>query len=114
MNVHGLGETQHFHGLKVSPQINSLGKNCIFKVEKYDKHLVNQVTRLNIINSEPTDTLGFFFFSCFFKNLSVIDLQCCVNFCCTAVIQLYIYIHSFSYQLNKKGDNILAILLSQF
>ena len=61
VNVHGLGETQHFHGLKASSQINSLGKNCIFKVEKSGKHLAKQITRVNIINSEPTDTLDFFF-----------------------------------------------------
>ena len=61
VNVHGLGETQHFHGLKVSSQINSLGKNYIFKVEKSGKHLAKQITRVNIINSEPTDTLDIFF-----------------------------------------------------
>lgn len=61
MNVHGLGEIQHFYGLKVSSQINSLGNNCILKVEKSGKHLAKQVTRVNIINSEPTDTLDFFF-----------------------------------------------------
>ena len=29
-------------------------------MEKSDKHQANKVTRVNI-NSEPTDTLGFFF-----------------------------------------------------
>ena len=29
----------------------------------------------------------------FFSNWSIVDLQCFVNFCCTAVIQLYIYIY---------------------
>ena len=28
---------------------------------------------------------------------SIVDLQCCINFCCTAVTQLYAYIHLFSY-----------------
>ena len=60
LNVWGLEETRHFHGLKISSQVNSLGKNYIFKVEKSDKHQAKQVTRVNI-NSEPTDTLGFFF-----------------------------------------------------
>ena len=67
LSVWGLEETQHFHGLKISSQVNSLGKNYIFKVEKSDKHQAKQVTRVNI-NSEPTDTLGFFF-SCFLKNV---------------------------------------------
>ena len=61
VNIHGLGETQHFHGLKISSQINSLGKNYIFKVEKSGKHQAKQVTRVNITNNEPTDTLDFFF-----------------------------------------------------
>ena len=67
VDVHGLGETQHFHRLKVSSQINSLEKNCILKVEKSGKHLAKQVTRVNIINSEPISILDFF--SCFFKYL---------------------------------------------
>ena len=102
----GLGEASHFHRLKVSSLINSLGKSCIFKVEKSGKHQAKQVTRVNITNNEPTDTLGIF--SCFFKNvfyLSIADLQCCVNFCCIAVIQLYIYIHSFSCKFNRQGEN---------
>ena len=28
---------------------------------------------------------------------SMVDLQCCINFCCTVKWQLYIYIHSFLY-----------------
>ena len=90
----GLGEAWHFHRLKVSSLINSLGKSCIFKVEKSGKHQAKQVTRVNITNNEPTDTLGIF--SCFFKNvfyLSIADLQCCVNFCYSVVI--VIHIHTF-------------------
>ena len=55
------------------------------------------------------------FFSCFFKNLfylSIADLQCCVNFCYSAVIQLYIYVHCFSYKLNKQGDSVQPFLSS--
>ena len=103
----GLGEAWYFHRLKVSSLINSLGKSCIFKVEKSDKHQAKQVTRVNITINEPIDTLGIF--SCFFKNLvylSIADLQCCVNFCYSGVIQLYIYILSFSYKLNKRDDNV--------
>ena len=37
-------------------------------------------------------------------HLSIVDLQC-VNFCCRAMIQLYRYIHYFSYKLNQ-GENI--------
>ena len=33
VNVWGLGETWHFHGLKIFYQINSLGKNYIFKLK---------------------------------------------------------------------------------
>ena len=50
----------------------------------------------------------------FLKNLfywSVADLQCCVNFCCTAKWLRYIYIHSFSYSFplwfNHKILNIV-------
>ena len=55
----GLGEAWHFHRLKVSSLINSLGKSCV-KVEKSGKHQAKQVTRGNITNNEPTDTLGIF------------------------------------------------------
>ena len=36
----------------------------------------------------------------------MVDLHCCVNFCCTAVTQLCIYMHSFSCRFNNQGDNI--------
>ena len=35
---------------------------------------------------------SFYFFIFYW---SIVDLQCCVNFCCTAVIQLYMYIFFF-------------------
>ena len=49
-----------------------------------------------------------FFFIFFLKlfYLSIVDLQCCINFCSTAMIQLYIYAHSFSCKLNNQGDNL--------
>ena len=95
---------QERHSIFISSQINSLGKNYIFKVEKSGKHQAKQVTRV-YINSEPTDTLGFFFLVSLKMSINIADLQCCVNFCCIAVIQLYIYTHSFSCKFNRQGDN---------
>ena len=37
-----------------------------------------------------------------------IDLQCCANFCCTVVISLYIYIHSFSCSFSLYIDCLVA------
>ena len=45
----------------------------------------------------------------------MVDLHCCVNVCCTAVIQLYIYMHSFHVGLiSRVTIYSLVILLYQF
>ena len=49
---------------------------------------------LPIIQKDKVHLSNFIF--SFFKNLSIVNLQCCANLCCIAKwIQLYAYMHSF-------------------
>ena len=43
--------------------------------------------------------VGFFLVETFLKNWSIVDLQCCINFCCIVkwFSYTYIYMHTFSY-----------------
>ena len=49
----------------------------------------------------------FFYFLLLFLNWSIIDLQCCVNFCCSAVIQLCMHMYFFIFFSIKVYHRIL-------
>ena len=61
--------------------------------------MAKQVTIVNIINSEPTDTLNFF--SCCFKNLSIIKFTMLLLISAQQQWFSYTYTYFFSYKLNK-------------